>query len=108
MEEGIDLNDFLVRHKSASFLFRVRGDSMLFAGIIDGDRVVVDRSIEAKHNHIVIAVVDGEYTIKRLYRQGNQIELRPDNPSHQPIRLAPDAELQVWGVVVGVARRCTY
>ena len=108
MEEGIDLNDFLVRHKSASFLFRVRGDSMLFSGIIDGDRVVVDRSIEAKHNHIVIAVVDGEYTIKRLYRQGNQIELRPDNPSHQPIRLAPGAELQVWGVVVGVARRCTY
>lgn len=108
MEDGIDLNDFLVRHKSASFLFRVRGDSMLMAGIIDGDRVVVDRSIEAKHNHIVIAVLNGEYTIKRLYRNGNQIELRPDNPAHHPIRLAPDAEFQVWGVVVGVARRCTY
>ena len=50
---------------------------MLFAGIIDGDRVVVDRSIEAKHNHITIAVLDGEYTIKRLYRQANHIELRP-------------------------------
>ena len=108
MEDGIDLNDYLVRHKSASFLFRVRGDSMLFAGIIDGDRVVVDRSIEAKHNHIIIAVLDGEYTIKRLYRQGNHIELRPDNPAHQPILLAPGAELQVWGVVVRVARRCLY
>ena len=108
MEEGIDLNEYLVRHKSASFLFRVRGDSMVMAGIVDGDRVVVDRSIEAKHNHIIVAVLNGEYTIKRLYRQGGHIELRPDNPAHQPILIAPDAELQVWGVVVGVARRYLY
>lgn len=106
IEDGIDLNEYLVRHASSSFLFRVKGDSMLYAGILDGDRVVVDRSITAQHDHIIVAVVDGEYTLKRLFNRHGRVELRPENPAYKPICLAPDTELQVWGVVVGVARRC--
>ena len=105
IEDGIDLNEYLVRHASCSFLFRVKGDSMLYAGILDGDRVVVDRSITAQHDHIIVAVVDGEYTLKRLFSRHGRVELRPDNPAYKPICLPPGTELQVWGVVVGVARR---
>ncbi|MBD3892775.1 translesion error-prone DNA polymerase V autoproteolytic subunit [Hydrogenophaga sp.] len=106
IEEGLDLNHYLVRHRAASFLFTVQGDSMQGAAIVDGDKVVVDRSIEPRHNHIVIAVLDGEYTIKRLYRHAGRVELRPENPAFEPIRLADDSQLEVWGVVVGVVRRC--
>lgn len=106
LEEGLDLNDYLVRHRAASFLFTVQGYSMQGAGIVDGDKVVVDRSIDPQHGHIVIAVVDGEYTIKRLYWRGNRIELRPENPAFKPICFADGSHLEIWGVVVGVVRRC--
>lgn len=105
IEDGIDLNEYLVRRAACSFLFRVKGDSMLHAGILDGDRVVVDRSITAQHGHIVVAVVEGEYTLKRLFNRHGRVELRPENPAHKPICFAVGAELLVWGVVVGVVRR---
>ena len=105
MQDGLDLNEYLVQHKAASFLFEVKGDSMKNAGIMDGDKVVVDRSIEPRHGKIVIAVVEGEFTIKRLYRRAGRIELRPDNPAYPVISIAPDVQLEVWGVVVGALRR---
>jgi len=105
MEDGLDLNEHLIAHKAASFLFEVRGTSMRDAGILDGDKVVVDRSVTAKHGHIVVAVVNGDCTIKRLYRRAGRIELRPENPDFQPIKFADGDELQVWGVVVGVVRK---
>jgi DNA polymerase V len=105
MEDGLDLNEFLIQHKAATFLFRVQGDSMRDAGIVDGDKVVVDRSLLPKHNQIVVAVLDGEYTIKRLYRTQDRIELRAENPTCPHIVIAADSHLEVWGVVVGVVRR---
>ena len=105
MEDGLDLNEFLIQHKAATFLFRVQGNSMRDAGIVDGDKAVVDRSLAPQHNHIVIAVVDGEYTIKRLYRIRDRIELHADNPTYSPIVMAADSQLEIWGVVVGVVRR---
>jgi len=75
------------------------------AGILDGDKVVVDRSVPARHGHIVIAVVDGEFTLKRLYQRHNRLELHPDNPAFPPIRLTEGKQLEIWGVVVGVVRR---
>jgi DNA polymerase V len=105
MEDGLDLNDYLVQHKAASFLFHVQGDSMRNAGIVNGDKVVVDRSLPPQHNRIVIAVVDGEYTIKRLFLKPGRIELRSENPAYPPIVIAGEVELEVWGVVVGVVRR---
>lgn len=105
IEDGLDLNDYLVRHKAASFLFRVQGHSMRDAGIVDGDKVVVDRAIEPQHKQIVIAVVNGEYTIKRLYRKAGRIELHADNPAFKPICFRTESQLEIWGVVVGVVRR---
>jgi DNA polymerase V len=104
-EEGLDLNEYLVRRKSSTFLFTVKGDSMIEASIEDSDKVVVDRSLRPHHNDIVVAVVDGEYTIKRLFKQRGRVELRPENPNYPAIAFNDGAELQVWGVVVGVVRR---
>lgn len=104
-EEGLDLNDYLVSNKPATYMFSVRGDSMIGASIEDGDKVVVDRSLRPKHDDIVVAIVDGEYTIKRLYIQRECIELRAENPAYPPITFTSGSELQVWGVVVGVVRR---
>lgn len=104
-EDGLDLNGYLVQHPAATFLFSVQGHSMQGAGILDGDKVVVDRSVPARHGHIVIAVVDGEFTLKRLYQRHNRLELHPDNPDFQPIRLTPGKQLEIWGVVVGTVRR---
>lgn len=104
-EDGLDLNDYLVRNKPASFMFTVKGDSMMNAGIVEGDKVIVDRSINAKSKDIVVAVVNGEYTIKRLYKTDAKVELRPENPAYQPIVFKEGSELEIWGVVVGVVRR---
>ena len=105
IEDGLDLNEYLVRHKAASFMFRVQGHSMQGAGIVDGDKVVVDRSIEPQHNQIVVAVVDGEYTMKRLYFKNGLVELRSENPAFKPICFTAENQLEIWGVVVGVVRR---
>lgn len=104
-EDGLDLNQYLVENKPATFMFTVKGDSMLGAGICDGDKVVVDKALKPKHKDIVVAVVDGEYTIKRLYQSRGRIELQPENPSYQPITFSEGNELQIWGVVVGVVRK---
>lgn len=104
-EDGLDINEYLVRNPPATFMFSVKGDSMIGASIEDGDKVVVDRSLTPKHNDIVVAVVDSEYTIKRLIKQSGRVELRPENPAYSPILFGDGEELQVWGVVVGVVRR---
>jgi DNA polymerase V len=104
-EDGLDLNDYLIRNKPATFMFTVRGDSMIGASIEEGDKVIVDRALTPKSRDIIVAVVDGEYTIKRLYKYRGRVELRPENPHYPPIVLKDGADLQTWGVVVGVVRR---
>lgn len=105
LEDKLDLNEYLIRNKPATFLFTVKGDSMIGASIEEGDKVIVDRALSPKHDDIVVAVVDGEYTLKRLYRHMGQVELHAENPAYPPIRFSEGSELQVWGVVVGVVRR---
>lgn len=105
VEEGLDLNDYLVRNKPATFMFTVKGDSMKGASIEEGDKVVVDRAQHPKHGDIVVAVVDGEYTIKRLFKHMGRVELRPENSDYPSIVFHDGSELMVWGVVVGVVRR---
>ena len=104
-EQGLDLNRYLVQNKPATFMFTVQGDSMMGAGICDGDKVVVDKALKPKHKDIVVAVVDSEYTIKRLYQLRGRIELQPENPNFEPITFDEGSELQIWGVVVGVVRK---
>ena len=105
MEEALDLNTFLVRHKAATYAFAVKGQSMRDAGIHDGDKVLVDRSINPKHGQIVVAVVNGDYTIKRLHSVAGCIELHAENPEFLPRKFQDGEHLEVWGVVVGVIRR---
>lgn len=104
-ETALDLNTYLIRNKTATFFFRVIGDSMTAANIHDGDLLVVDRSIEPRHGHIVLAVLNNEYTVKRLHQLNGVIELRAENPAYQPIRFREHDELQVWGVVTGAVSR---
>ena len=80
-------------------------DHRLPSTIHDGDMVVVDRPITPKHRHIVLAVVNQEYTVKRLYRRAGVIELRPENPAYHPILFGDDETLEVWGLVVGTLCR---
>lgn len=105
IEAALDLNEFLVRNPAATFMVRVGGDSMTGAGIHDGDVLVVDRSEEPAHGRIVVAVLDGELTVKRLHRKNGEWMLVPENPAYAPIRVNEGQELNVWGVVTGVVRR---
>ena len=105
LEDGLDLNAYLVQHPAATFLFSVQGHSMQGAGILDGDKVVVDRAVDARHGHIVVATVDGEFTMKRLYQRHNRVELHPENPAFPPIQSTGSTPLPIWGVVLGAVRR---
>jgi DNA polymerase V len=105
VESALDLNAYLVRHPAATFMVRVSGDSMIGAGISDGDILVVDRSEEAVHGRIVVAVVDGEMTVKRLHIRKGRHVLRPENPNYSALNIQEGQDVQIWGVVTGVIRR---
>lgn len=96
--ERVDLNKVLIKHPQATFLMRVRGDSMREAGIDDGDVVLVDRAIKAVHGHVVVAVVDGEFTVKRLWQRGRNVKLQPANPTYPDILPRDGQTIEVWGV----------
>jgi DNA polymerase V len=102
VEGKLDLNRHLVRHPNETFIVRVTGESMLEAGIHPGDMLIVDRSLEARDGKIVIAVVNGELTVKRISLNSNLISLLPHNPSFQPIKISPEMDFFVWGVVTNV------
>ena len=98
-QERVDLNKELIRNKDATYLFRVKGDSMTGAGIYEGDTLVVDRSVTPKHNHIVLALLNNEFTVKRLYRRGGVVKLVAENNIY-PVRLIKEEDdFVVWGVV---------
>lgn len=100
----LDLNDILLRHPLAAFLMRIAGDSMLPAGIHDGDLALVDRALTAAHGHIVIAIVNDEFVCRRLVRRGRDVRLHCDG-GVLPDWVPGDAEeLQIWGVVTHVIR----
>ena len=95
----IDLNDHLIRNADATYVHRVKGDSMIDIGIYEGDALLVDRSIEPKHGDIVLAVLNNEFTLKRLHRRGGVIKLVPENQRYPTIVVKPEEEFSVWGVV---------
>ena len=99
VEGRLDLNQLLVRNKSATFFLRVKGDSMTGAGIHDGDIIVVDRSLAPIDRAVVVAVVDGELTVKRLRLRNGNAELHAENPKYAPVHLQEGQELTIWGVV---------
>ncbi|MGV8935150.1 MAG: LexA family protein [Gallionellaceae bacterium] len=99
IEDHLDLNQLLINNKSATFFLRVKGDSMINAGIHHGDIIVVDRSLQPAQRAIVVAVVDGELTVKRLLNGKGGAELHAENPNYAPICLQDGQELTIWGVV---------
>jgi DNA polymerase V len=104
IERTLDLNELCIRHPNATFFVRVEGDSMIDAGIFDGDVLVVDRSIDAEHGDIVVAAVGSEFTVKQLCTQP-VLQLLPRNPAYQPICLHDGDELNIFGVVTNVIRQ---
>jgi DNA polymerase V len=99
LETPLDLSEFLIENKAATFLMRVDGDSMRDAGILDGDLLVVDRAAKPVNGSVVVVAVNGEYTVKRLRRCSDCVWLEPANPLYQPIRISIGEDLHVFGVV---------
>jgi DNA polymerase V len=107
IEEVIDLNDLLIRNQPATFMLRVAGDSMIHAGIWPNDILLVDRSLEAQQNDIIVAAVEGDYTVKRFVRENGHVLLMPANPKYQPIKVTPEMEASIFGVVTFVLHRAS-
>ena len=105
IEGELDISEYLIPRPAATFLFRVTGESMIKAGIFPGDVLTVDRAREPQHNDIVVAVVDGEFTVKRLFWRPGEIALQPENDDYEPIQIREGTELLIWGVVGGVVRK---
>lgn len=105
VSEQLDLNEHLIAHKEATFYVRAKGLSMVGAGIQDGDLLIVDRSLTPTHRCVVIAVVDGEFTCKRLWKRGARIRLVAENPEFPAMDFSDGQELQIWGVVTNVIHR---
>lgn len=105
MESSIDLNQVLVENPIATFYVQVDGNSMIDAGIQDKDLLVVDRSLEPRNNKIAICLLDGEFTVKRIRLENNELFLMPENPSYQPIQVTEENQLIIWGIVTYVIKK---
>ena len=104
-ETRISLDRELVKNKEATFYARVSGDSMVGAGLEDGDLLVIDRSKNPENGKIAICLVDGEFTVKRIKKENNKIYLMPENKKYKPIELKDENELIIWGIVEYVIKK---
>lgn len=105
METNIDLNTELSENPLATFYIKVKGNSMIDAGINDKDVLVVDRSLEPQNNKIAICFIDGEFTVKRIQKEKDCLYLMPENPNYPPIKVTEENELIVWGIVTYVIKK---
>ena len=102
IEMEINLQDYIVKNKEATFCVKVEGTSMTKAGINSGDIMIVDRSLHPKHNDIVLAVIDGEFTVKRIAVNENSLYLMPENDNFSPIKITKAMNFQVWGIITHI------
>lgn len=105
IESNLDLNELIVKHPASTFFVKVSGDSMKDAGILSGDILSVDRSLEAVSGKIIVAVINGEFTVKRFVKKEKDLFLVPANNAYPTIRISPDSDFQVWGIVTYVVRK---
>jgi DNA polymerase V len=105
MDLDLNLHEYLVQHPSATFCVRVVGESMIDAGIHSGDVMVVDRALEPQNNNIVLAVLNGEFTVKRIKKNRTDLYLVPANESFKPIKITETMNFQVWGVVTHIIHK---
>lgn len=99
LEQRLDFNDLIVEDEAATFVVRIRGDSMKGAGLFDGDYAVINRAKTPTTGCIVLAILDGEFTIKRYFHRGRDILLKSENPDHTDIVVTEDRRFEVWGVL---------
>ena len=99
MELDLDLHAHLVKNPSSTFCVKVMGESMKEARIHDGDVIIVDRSLDPKNRSIVLAVIDGEFTVKRINMHNNEIYLMPENDDFNPIKITSEMSFEIWGIV---------
>lgn len=104
-EVKISLDKALIKNKEATFYARVSGQSMIGAGLDDGDLLVVDRSLDPTHNKIAVCFIDGEFTVKRLHISDNKVFLKPENPNYTPIEVTKDNNFLIWGIVTHVIKK---
>lgn len=103
IENQLDLNKLIVKNPASTFFVRVKGESMKEAGIFSGDILAVDRSLEPSHGKIIVAILNGEFTVKRLsISSQGKVQLLPANPSYPALNVYPNSDFQVWGVVTYV------
>jgi len=105
IEAELDLNRYLIRNPPDTFMVRVTNDALAGAGILDGDVLIVDRSIGPRHGMIVVAVVNGEMCVRRLNRKSGNWVLDTENRDFQPLRIRPGQDLEILGVVTGMVRK---
>ena len=105
IEMEINLQDYIVKNKEATFCVKVEGTSMTKAGINSGDIMIVDRSLHPKHNDIVLAVIDGEFTVKRIAVNENRLYLMPENDNFSPIKITTAMNFQVWGIITHIIHK---
>lgn len=105
IENSLDLNELMIKHPASTFFVRVQGDSMQGAGIFSGDILVVDKSLEASHGKVIVAVVNGEFTVKRLIVGKKGASLVAANVAYPSIPIHPDLDFKVWGVVTYVIHK---
>ena len=105
VDKSIDLNRHLVKHPSATFYGRVKGDSLKNAGITDGDLLVIDKSLEPTNGKIAVCYIDGEFTAKRIQISANEILLVPENEAYKPIRIEKENDFLIWGIVTHVIKK---
>lgn len=102
LEHHLDLNDYLIKHPESTFFVKVEGYSMMEAGILPEDILIVDRSIYPKHDDIIIGVLDGDFTVKRLIYNGKNVILKAENKNYSNIEITRESNFVIWGVVTNV------
>ena len=99
LETQVNLHDYLIKKPAATFLMRAQGDSMIGAGIYNEDLLIIDRSIQARPNHVIVASIQGEFTIKRFIQKNGRTFLYPENSKYKPTEIFPEMDFQIFGVV---------
>lgn len=105
VERALDLNELMIKHPAATFFVKVEGNSMEGANIYSGDILVVDRSLEPSNGKVVVAVLNGEFTVKRIAISKDGIKLMSENTAYPHFTIDPDSDFQVWGVVTYVIHK---
>lgn len=104
LELSLDFNKAFIKHPSTTFYGRVRGDSMINAGLSNGDLIIIDKSLEAENNKIAVCFIDGEFTVKRIKIEKDIVWLVAENDKYEPIKTTKDNDLIIWGIVTTVIK----